>query len=49
MWLIVLRLGPVNDLLQRVPLIDVQTCDFLDALTSQHDELDRAWIGGMDG
>lgn len=39
--------GPVDDPFLGVPLIDMQTSDFLNPLAGQHDDLDGAGIGGM--
>jgi hypothetical protein len=43
----ILGLRPVDDLFFRVPLIDMEAGDFLNALSSQHDELYCTRIGGM--
>ena len=44
MRLVVLRLRPVNDLFGSIPLIHMQACDLVDALTGLHDELDGTRI-----
>jgi len=31
-----MQLGPIDDALGRIPLLDVQPCDLLDALAGQH-------------
>lgn len=47
MRLKVLSLGPIDDPLRCIPLIDMQARDFLNALTGQHNELQSARIGEM--
>ena len=40
---------PVDDPLIGVPLIDMETGDFLDALPREHEDADRARVGRMHG
>src|SRR3979490_1748758 len=45
----VLGLGPVDDPLTDVPLVDMQTGDFLDALPGEHENARGARVGRMNG
>ena len=47
MRLHVLRRGPIDNPLARVPLVHVQTGDLFHTLAGKHDELDRARVGGV--
>src|SRR6185503_10940850 len=45
----VLGFRPVDDPFLAVPLVDVQTCDFLDALSSEHQDPNGARVRWVDG